>query len=111
MPALFFAVFFLVLYVGSANAVIHNVVHPSLRATAIAIFVLLIHLGGDAVSPAIVGLISDRRRSLQAAMLLLPVIVFFAGVIALAAVAVVAADMRRVERSLAPAGAGPGTHG
>lgn len=111
VPALFFAVFFLVLYVGSANAVIHNVVHPSLRATAIAIFVLLIHLGGDAVSPAIVGLISDRRRSLQAAMLLLPVIVFFAGVIALAAVAVVAADMRRVERSLAAAGAGRGTHG
>lgn len=111
VPALFLAFFFLVLYVGSANAVIHNVVHPSLRATAISIFVLLIHLGGDAVSPAIVGLISDRRRSLQAAMLLLPVIVFFAGVIALAAVAVVAADMRRVERSLVPAGPGPAPHG
>jgi MFS family permease len=103
LPALGLAVFFLVLYVGSVNAVIHNVVHPSLRATAVAIFVFLIHLGGDALSPAVVGLISDRR-SLQGAMLLLPVVVFFAGLIALAAVAVVATDMRRVEGALVLAG-------
>jgi hypothetical protein len=47
-----------------------------------------------------VGLIADRRHSLQAAMLLLPVIVFFAGLIALAAASVVGGDMRRVERIL-----------
>lgn len=99
LPALFGAVFFLVLYMGIVNATIHNVVHPELRATAIAIFVLLIHLGGDAFSPAIVGLISDRR-SLQGAMLLLPVLVFFAGVTALAASGVVAADAKRLERDL-----------
>ncbi|HEV8308303.1 MAG TPA: MFS transporter [Methylomirabilota bacterium] len=111
LPALFLAVFFLVLYVGSVNAVIHNVVNPSLRATAVAIFVFLIHLGGDFLSPGIVGLISDRRRSLQAAMLLLPVVVFFAGVIALAAVAVVAADMRRVERTLGMVSSGQAPDG
>lgn len=111
LPALGLAVFFLVLYVGSVNAVIHNVVHPSLRATAMAIFVFLIHLGGDALSPAVVGLIS-ARRSLQGAMVLLPVVVFFAGLIALAAVAVVAPDMRRVERTLVRAGGSrPAAHG
>jgi MFS family permease len=110
LPALFLAVFFLLLYVGSANAVIHNVVHPSLRATAVAIFVFLIHLGGDFLSPGIVGLISDRRRSLQGAMLLLPIIVFFAGLIALAAATVVAADMRRVERALAVVSSGRSGH-
>lgn len=99
LPALFGAVFFLVLYMGIVNATIHNVVHPNLRATAIAIFVLLIHLGGDAFSPAIVGLISDRR-SLQGAMLFLPVLVTFAGLIALAASGVVAADIKRLERDL-----------
>jgi sugar phosphate permease len=99
LPALFGAVFFLLLYVGSVNAVIHNVVEPGLRATALAIFVFLINVGGAAVSPFVVGLISDRR-SLQGAMLLLPVIVFFAGLIALAAASVVAADMHRVERRL-----------
>jgi predicted MFS family arabinose efflux permease len=96
LPALFFAVTFLVLYIGSVNAVIHNVVHPTLRATAVAIFVFIINLGGAALSPAVVGLISDRRQSLQAAMLMLPVLVFFAGLIALAAATVVAADMRRL---------------
>jgi predicted MFS family arabinose efflux permease len=97
LPALFLAVSFLVLYIGSVNAVIHNVVHPSLRATAVAIFVFVINLGGAALSPAVVGLISDRRQSLQAAMLMLPILVFFAGLIALAAATVVGADMRRLE--------------
>jgi MFS transporter, Spinster family, sphingosine-1-phosphate transporter len=101
LPALFFAVTFLVLYIGSVNAVIHNVVHPALRATAVAIFVFIINLGGAALSPAVVGLISDRRQSLQAAMLMLPVLVFFAGLIALAAATVVGADMRRLGLGLA----------
>jgi len=100
LGALFFAVFFLVLHTGIVNAVIHNVVHPSLRATAISIFVFLIHLGGDAFSPAIVGLISDRA-SLQGAMLILPVMVFSAGLLALAASGVVVGDMRRLEGRLA----------
>lgn len=100
LPAMFLAVFFLLLYTGSVNAVIHNVVQPDLRATAIAIFVFLIHLGGDAFSPAVVGLISDRR-SLQGAMLILPFVVFFAGLLALAASTVVAMDMRRMEREMA----------
>jgi predicted MFS family arabinose efflux permease len=109
LPALFFAVTFLVLYIGSANAVIHNVVHPTLRATAVAIFVFVINLGGAALSPAVVGLVSDRRHSLQAAMLMLPVLVFFAGLIALAAATVVAADMRRlgVGLGLAPGQGAP----
>jgi MFS transporter, Spinster family, sphingosine-1-phosphate transporter len=110
LPALFLAVFFLVLYIGSVNAVIHNVVHPSLRATAMAVFVFVVNLGGAAPSPYIVGLISDRR-SLQGAMLLLPVIIFFAGLIALAAASVVAGDMRRVERRLAVVSSGQLPHG
>jgi MFS family permease len=110
LPALFFSVFFLVLYIGSVNAVIHNVVHPSLRATAVAIFVFVVNLGGAALSPFIVGLISGRR-SLQGAMLLLPMMVFFAGLIALAAASVVGGDMRRVERRLLLAGPGASPHG
>jgi sugar phosphate permease len=104
LPALFCAVTFLVLYIGSVNAVIHNVVHPALRATAVAIFVFIVNLGGAALSPAVVGLVSDRRQSLQAAMLMLPILVFFAGLIALAAATVVGTDMRRLGNglSLAP---------
>lgn len=98
-PALFFAVFFLVLYIGSVNAVIHNVVSPSQRATALAIFVFLVNLGGAAPSPFVIGVISGRR-TLQAAMSLLPFMVLFAGLFALAAASLVATDMRRVERGL-----------
>ena len=108
LPALFFAVGFLVLYIGSVNAVIHNVVHPTLRATAVAIFVFVINLGGAALSPAIVGLVSDRRQSLQTAMLMLPVLVFFAGLIALAAATVVGSDIRRLGGGIGlPPGATP----
>ena len=102
--------FFLLLYTGSVNAVIHNVVQPTVRATAVAIFVFVISLGGAAPSPFVVGLISGRR-SLQGAMLLLPFIIFFAGLIALAAATVVAADMRRVERSLPVVRSQESSHG
>jgi len=110
LPALFFAIFFLVLYIGSVNAVIHNVVHPTLRATAVAIFVFVVNLGGAALSPFVVGLISGRH-SLQGAMLLLPMMVLFAGLIALAAASIVGGDMRRVERRLALVGPGASPDG
>jgi MFS family permease len=100
LPALFLAVACLVLYIGSVNAVIHNVVHPGLRATAMSIFVFVVNLGGAALSPPLVGLISDRQQSLQSAMLMLPVLVFFAGLIALAAATVVGGDMRRLAAAL-----------
>jgi MFS family permease len=107
LPALFLSVAFLVLYIGSVNAVIHNVVHPALRATAVAIFVFVINLGGAALSPWLVGLISHRQHSLQTAMLMLPVLVFFAGLIALAAATVVGGDMRRLDAGLRlPSGEG-----
>ena len=62
------------------------------------------------MEPFVVGLISGRR-SLQGAMLLLPFIIFFAGLIALAAATVVAADMRRVERSLPVVRSQESSHG
>jgi predicted MFS family arabinose efflux permease len=110
LPALFVAVFFLVLYIGSVNAVIHNVVSPSLRATALAIFVFLVNLGGAAPSPFVIGVISGRR-TLQAAMSLLPFMVLFAGLFALAAASLVPADMRRVERGLPVVSSGQSPNG
>jgi predicted MFS family arabinose efflux permease len=96
LPALFFAVFFLVLYIGSVNALIHNVVPPALRATAVAIFVCTVNLGGGALSPFVVGMVSGRRHSLQAALLMLPVLLLFAGLIALGAASVVGTDVHRL---------------
>ncbi len=49
-------------YNGPINALLVNSVASPLRARAVSLAVLVTHLFGDAVSPSIVGLISDRHR-------------------------------------------------
>ena len=47
----FIAVFCLFFNTGPSNAILANVTHPSVRATAFAVNILAIHLLGDALSP------------------------------------------------------------
>jgi MFS family permease len=68
----------LFLSTGPINAAIVNLVIASERATAIALSVFAIHVLGDAISPLIVGAISDAS-SLAAAMQILPVAVLVGG--------------------------------
>ena len=56
----FLTVFFLFFNTGPSNTVLANVTHPSIRATAFAINILVLHLFGDAISPPIVGSIADH---------------------------------------------------
>ncbi|MBX9736252.1 MAG: MFS transporter [Phycisphaerales bacterium] len=49
------AMFFLFMNTGPSNTVLANVVHPSVRATAFAINIFVIHALGDAISPFIIG--------------------------------------------------------
>jgi len=63
---------------GPINAAIINLVIASERATAIALSVFAIHVLGDAISPLIVGAISDAS-SLATAMQILPVAVLVGG--------------------------------
>ena len=63
---------FLWFYNGPINAMIVNSVGSELRARAIAVSILCIHLFGDAASPSIVGLVSDRTHSLPVALSLVP---------------------------------------
>ncbi|HWT77662.1 MAG TPA: MFS transporter, partial [Candidatus Methylomirabilis sp.] len=58
--AIFLAEVFIFLNTGPLNAVIANVSRPQVRATAYAINIFVIHALGDAVSPTVVGMISDR---------------------------------------------------
>lgn len=62
--ALFFVYFFLgtvflSMYYGPATAVMHDVVPASMRATAFAFYILIIHILGDTIAPAAVGKVSD----------------------------------------------------
>jgi MFS family permease len=66
-PAIFAAVFFILVGTGPTNAALVNSVSASIRSTALAVNVFIIHLLGDAVSPTLIGRISDKTGSLQTA--------------------------------------------
>jgi predicted MFS family arabinose efflux permease len=69
---MFLAQFFLWFYNGPVNAILVNCTSPELRARAFSLSILSIHLFGDAVSPTIVGAVSDLAN-LPLAMGLVPV--------------------------------------
>ena len=60
VPGLATALFFIFLGNGPLNAAIVNSVSGAIRATAIAIELFMIHALGDAPSPRLIGLVSDR---------------------------------------------------
>jgi len=65
-PFIFMAVFFLLIGTGPTNAALVNSVRAGIRSTALAVNLFVIHLLGDAFSPALMGKISDHT-SLQTA--------------------------------------------
>lgn len=67
------AQFFLWFYNGPINTLIANSVGADMRARAFALSILCIHLLGDAISPPIIGFVSDQTGSLGGAVLLVPV--------------------------------------
>jgi MFS transporter, Spinster family, sphingosine-1-phosphate transporter len=54
------AIFFISLGTGPVNAATLNAVRPEIRATAMAGQLFIIHALGDAISPPIIGAVSDR---------------------------------------------------
>lgn len=64
IPAIFLAVFALLIGTGPSNAAVVNSVDPAIRSTALAVNTFAIHALGDAFSPTLIGWISDRS-SLQ----------------------------------------------
>ncbi|HLH08138.1 MAG TPA: MFS transporter [Terriglobales bacterium] len=61
-PAIFVAEFFLFLNTAPLNAAVVNSVGAAIRATAIAVNLLAIHLLGDTFSAPLIGRISDRTN-------------------------------------------------
>jgi hypothetical protein len=62
LPALALAMFCIFLGTGPLNAAIINSVPASVRATAIAVELFLIHALGDTPSPWLIGVVSDHRN-------------------------------------------------
>jgi MFS transporter, Spinster family, sphingosine-1-phosphate transporter len=90
----FLGIFLLVWYTGPIIAVIHDVVPADVKATAQALYILLIHLLGDTFSPAIVGKLADLH-DLQSALLLPAMINVVGGIIFLAGCRRIAYQLRR----------------
>ena len=85
LPAIFMAEFFLFLNTGPLNAVILGCVSARIRATAMAVNIFFIHVLGDAISPSIIGAVSDRL-DLHRAVMITPAVMFLSGVILLLAI-------------------------
>jgi predicted MFS family arabinose efflux permease len=98
----FLGIFVMVWYTGPIIAVIHDVVPTDVKATAQALYVLLIHLLGDTFSPAIVGKLADLY-DLQAALLLPATINVLAGVIFLVGCRRVGRDIKHHQEKNAQA--------
>jgi MFS family permease len=62
LPGLAIAIFLIFLGTGPVNASTINAVRPEVRATAMAGQLFMIHALGDAISPRIIGVVSDRSN-------------------------------------------------
>jgi len=71
--AILLANFFMWFYTGPINAIIVNAVPAAMRARAVSMSILSIHLLGDAISPTMIAGISDRTGNLMNGMALIPV--------------------------------------
>ena len=96
ITAIFIAEFFLFLNTGPLNTVIINVTNPAVHAMAFAVNIFFIHALGDAVSPSILGWLSDQW-GLRSALLITPVAMVLAGLLCFVCGRFVEQDMAAVE--------------
>jgi MFS family permease len=62
---IFAACFCLFFNTGPTNTILANVTHPSIRASAFALNILVIHALGDAISPPIIGFINENTGDMR----------------------------------------------
>jgi MFS family permease len=100
---LLLAIFFLFLNTGPANTALANVTHPSVRASAFALNILIIHLFGDACAPPILGWVADRggTHGWDLVFALLAGMMALSGVLWLAGMKRLQSDTEAVQRAVA----------
>lgn len=91
---IFLACFCLFFNTGPTNTILANVTHPSIRASAFALNILVIHSLGDVISPLVIGAITDASGSMNIAFLCVSATVLLGGVLWLC-------GMRYLERDTA----------
>jgi MFS family permease len=94
------AVFCLFFNTGPTNTILANVTHPSIRASAFAINILVIHLLGDVISPPVLGLIIGKQNRYELGFIVVSVTVLVGGVLWLMGMRYLARDTERAPLSL-----------
>ena len=95
------AVFCLFFNTGPTNTILANVTHPSMRASAFAVNILIIHLFGDALSPPLLGWIIGEDRY-EVGFLVVSLTVLVGGLFWLWGARCLAADTAAAPTRLAP---------
>jgi MFS family permease len=90
------AVFFVFLNTGPSNTAVANVSLPSVRATAFAVNILIIHALGDATSPPLIGLIAGHTN-MNIGFLVVSVMMLISGLLWLAGMKSLPGDTEAVE--------------
>jgi MFS family permease len=79
---IFLACFFLFFNTGPSNTILANVTHPSVRASAFALNIFIIHALGDAISPTIIGAIADASNgNMKVAFLVVSATILLGGLL------------------------------
>lgn len=102
--AIFLAEFFLFMNTGPLNTVLLSVSRVSHRATAFAVNIFFIHALGDAISPTILGWLSDRW-GLQNALLTTPFVIAIAAALCIFCTKFIAGDIARASSPIPEEGA------
>ncbi|MEY3231397.1 MAG: hypothetical protein RL689_1486 [Planctomycetota bacterium] len=95
---MFLSIFLLMLGTGPTNTIIANVTPANVRATAYAANIFVIHALGDAISPPIIGLVTDRTGDMNKAFLIVGGAIVISGLLWLLAARTLDADTDRISR-------------
>jgi MFS family permease len=93
---MFIAIFFLFFNTGPSNTALANVTHPSLRATAFALNIFIIHALGDAIAPPLIGTVADHTN-MTVAFLVVSLTMMIAGLLWLRGMKYLPADTAAIE--------------
>ncbi len=102
---MFLTCFCLFFNTGPTNTILANVTHPSMRAQAFAINILVIHLLGDVISPLIIGMLSDHYHDMGKAFWVVAFMFLIGGVLWLLGARHLAEDTRMAPLRLSGKGA------
>ena len=95
---MFVALFFLFFNTGPSNTALANVTHPSVRSTAFALNILIIHALGDAMAPPLIGAVADHTN-MEIAFLAVTAMMLVAGVLWFVGMKYLPADTAAVENA------------